>query len=57
MNELLAMGDYGFYVWSSYAVFFVILILDAFAPRLRKHSIMRELRSRYEREHARRSEA
>ncbi len=57
MSEFLRMGDYGFYVWSSYAIFFVVLMADALAPWLRKRSIVRQLRSRYQREQNRRSVA
>ena len=53
MNDLLAMGGYGGYVWSSYAVFFVVLALEAFAPRAARRRVLAELRGRLKRRDAR----
>ncbi|MBD8879465.1 heme exporter protein CcmD [Rhodanobacter sp. 7MK24] len=47
------MGGYAGYVWPAYAVFFVVLIADNVAPRLRRRRILRELRGRLARQVAR----
>lgn len=47
------MGGYAGYVWPAYAVFFVVLIADSLAPRLRRRRILRELRDRLARQDAR----
>ncbi|MEW9623480.1 heme exporter protein CcmD [Rhodanobacter geophilus] len=49
----LGMGGYAAYVWPAYAVFFVVLIADSVAPRLRRRRILRELRGRLARQAAR----
>jgi len=53
MNDFLAMGGYGAYVWSSYAVFFIVLALEALAPRATRHRVLAELRGRLKRRSAR----
>ena len=53
MADFLAMGGYGAYVWPSYAVFFVVLAIDAIAPRLRRKRVLAELRGRLRRRQAR----
>ena len=55
MSDFLAMGGYGFYVWGSYAVFFVVLIADALAPMWQRRMALRELRGRLRRQAARKS--
>jgi heme exporter protein D len=49
MAEFLAMGGYGGYVWPSYAVFFIVLAIDAFAPRVQRKRVLAELRGRLKR--------
>ena len=53
MNDFVAMGGYGAYVWSSYVVFFVVLALEAFAPRATRRRVLTELRGRLKRRDAR----
>lgn len=53
MNDFLAMGGYGFYVWASFAVFVIVLAIDALAPTLRRRKVLAELRGRIKREGAR----
>jgi heme exporter protein D len=52
MSEFFAMGGYGGYVWSAYAIFFVVLIVDALAPQLRRRRVLQEVRGRSRRERA-----
>ena len=56
MNALhifFAMGGYAVYVWPAYAVFFIVLLADTVAPRLRRRRILAELRARLARQSAR----
>ncbi|NCT68256.1 MAG: heme exporter protein CcmD [Rhodanobacteraceae bacterium] len=53
MAEFLAMGGYAPYVWASYAVFFVVLALDALAPRAQRKRVLAELRGRLKRRQSR----
>jgi len=41
--EFLAMGGYGFYVWTSYAIAFVVLILNVIIPMFQRKKFLREL--------------
>jgi heme exporter protein D len=54
VSAFLAMGGYAFYVWSAYAVFFMVLIADFLAPVFRRRRNLRELRARMARQDARR---
>ncbi|MBB3228407.1 heme exporter protein D [Luteibacter sp. Sphag1AF] len=54
MSHFFAMGGYAFYVWTSFAVFFVVLLIDALAPIARRRRHLRQLRSRMARSEARR---
>ena len=53
LHSFLAMGGYAAYVWPAYAVFFIVLIADSIAPRLRRRKILGELRARLARQSAR----
>ena len=50
MNEFLAMGGYGAYVWSSYAIFFIVLLIDFLTPRLQGRRVLAGLRGRLKRQ-------
>ncbi|HEY4145650.1 heme exporter protein CcmD [Pinirhizobacter sp.] len=54
MNQFLQMGGYAFYVWTSYAVFAVVLLADYFAPVFRRRRNLRDVRARMARQGARR---
>ena len=53
VQSFLAMGGYAAYVWPAYAVFFIVLIADTIAPRLRRQRLLCELRARFARQSAR----
>jgi heme exporter protein D len=53
MNDFFAMGGYAAYVWPAYAVFIVALLVDAFAPLLRRRRVLAELRGRLRRQQTR----
>ncbi|NDP43092.1 MAG: heme exporter protein CcmD [Aromatoleum sp.] len=44
MSEFLAMGGYGFYVWSSYAAMAVVIGLEIRSVRSRRKTIVEEAR-------------
>ncbi len=41
------MGGYGFFVWTSYGVFFAVLLFSVLAPVIRRRSLARELREQW----------
>ena len=47
-SEFLAMGGYGLYVWGSYAVTAVVLILNVLAARRREGNVRRQLQENAE---------
>jgi heme exporter protein D len=53
MVEMLAMGKYGAYVWSAYALFVVVFAIDAIAPRLARRRVLAEIRGKLKRRTAR----
>ena len=53
MNYFLAIGGYGAYVWSSYAIFELALLIDYITPRLRNRRVIAELRGRMKRQQRR----
>ncbi|MCK7595198.1 heme exporter protein CcmD [Pseudomarimonas salicorniae] len=53
MSDFWSMGGYGFYVWTSYALFLVLLGWDALAPRIRERAALRAAQARQRREAAR----
>ncbi len=54
MTDALHMGGYGFYVWTSYALFAALLVWDALAPRLRERRALKSVLRRQQRDEARR---
>ena len=50
MSEFFHMGGYGFYVWTSYGIFAVVLIWTAAVPVIRRRSVIQRLQDRAARE-------
>lgn len=46
MSEFLDMGGYGEFVWSSYAIWFVVMVINYLQPIIRERKVSRELRKR-----------
>lgn len=46
----LAMGDHGFYVWSSYAVGAGVIAFNMISPRLHRHRLISDHKRRMRRE-------
>lgn len=42
-DEFLAMGGYGFYVWTSYGIATVVLLLNVVVPMMQRKQFLREL--------------
>jgi len=53
LHSFFAMGGYATYVWPAYAMFFIVLIADTVAPRLRRRRLLGELAARLTRQSAR----
>ena len=53
MSEFLAMGGYAFYVWTSYGIFALALIVLIAGPMLRHRSAYRRMADRLDREEQR----
>ena len=49
MSDFFAMGGYGAYVWTSYAVFFIVLAAEAVLPTLKRRRVLAELRGKWKR--------
>jgi heme exporter protein D len=56
-QDFFHMGGYGVYVWTAYAVFFLVLLADALAPLRQRRRALRELQGRLSRQAARKSSA
>jgi len=55
VDNFFNMGGYAGFVWSAYAVFFIVLAIDTIAPMLQRRKALKELQSRMRREAARKS--
>ncbi len=53
MADFLAMGGYAFYVWTSIAVFFLVLAIEAILPVMQRKRVLAEIRGRLRRRAAR----
>ena len=42
LQEFLAMGGYGFYVWTSYGIAAIILVVNILLPILQRKSFLRQ---------------
>ncbi|MBB4124831.1 heme exporter protein D [Xanthomonas translucens] len=54
MSGFWAMGGYAAYVWSAYALFLLVLLLDTLLPRWRQRRLLAETRAQLLREQSRR---
>lgn len=43
MRQFFYMGGYAFYVWTSYALAFIVLMANLLNPILRERRLMRDL--------------
>jgi heme exporter protein D len=46
LTDFLSMGGYGKYVWSSYGICFIVLVLNIVQPIMRERKTMRDLQKR-----------
>ena len=47
-NEFFAMGDYGFYVWTSYALAALVLTINVVVPLLQRKAVRARLKEYYQ---------
>lgn len=50
LADFLDMGGYAFYVWISYAFFFVVMGWNLVQPRLERRRVLRLLKAKRQRE-------
>ncbi|MCH7696467.1 MAG: heme exporter protein CcmD [Proteobacteria bacterium] len=50
LTEFLHMGGYGLYVWSSYGLCLIVLLINVILPVRREKQIIKSLKKRQERE-------
>lgn len=50
MQEFFYMGGYAFYVWTAYALTFIVLIINLITPIQRKRAILQKLARKLRRE-------
>ena len=43
MQEFFAMGGYGFYVWTSYGLTFIVLLANIIIPVVQRRQFLRAL--------------
>lgn len=46
MSDMLAMGNYGAYVWSCFALTFIVLVICTLQGRRRHHMIVNDVKTR-----------
>jgi len=49
MNEFFNMGGYAVFVWSSFGISFIVLLLNAVLPVLRRKQLIRDVRGHIKR--------
>ncbi|MDH5766864.1 MAG: heme exporter protein CcmD [Gammaproteobacteria bacterium] len=47
LETFFHMGGYAFYVWSSYGLSFVVLLMIFLRPMMSKKRVMKDLRTKY----------
>jgi len=47
LEEFFHMGGYAFYVWSSYGLTFIVLMLIFFRPMMSKKQVLKDLRMKF----------
>ena len=47
LEEFFHMGGYAFYVWSSYGLTFIVLLMIFLKPMLSKKQVLKDLRMKY----------
>ncbi|MDM8561474.1 heme exporter protein CcmD [Candidatus Parabeggiatoa sp. HSG14] len=51
MSEFFQMGDYAFYVWTSYGLALVVLVANLILPIIHERNLMRVLARKLRRKH------
>ena len=50
LNEFFHMGGYGFYVWSSYAISLVVLLINVIQPARQRRKLLSDIARKVRRE-------
>lgn len=50
LSEFINMGGQGLYVWSSYGISLLVLLINVLVPVLRKRSLSKEIQQSMKRE-------
>ena len=50
LQEFFAMGGYAFYVWTSYGICFVVLLLNVVLPIIQRKQFLRQLAHKQKRQ-------
>lgn len=50
LAEFFAMGKYGFYVWTSYGIAFVVLLVNLVLPIVQRKALLRSLALKQQRQ-------
>ena len=50
LSEFLAMGGHGFYVWLSYAIALVVIVINIVGPVMQKKKVIADVKRRLRRE-------
>jgi len=46
LTDFFSMGGYGTYVWSSYAITFIVLAINIIQPRMKERKTLNDLQKR-----------
>ena len=49
-SDFIAMGGHGFYVWLSYAIALVVIVVNVVGPIMQKKKVVADLKRRLRRE-------
>ena len=49
MNEFFSMGGYAIFVWSSFGISLLVLLLNVILPAMRRKQLLRDVRSHIKR--------
>ena len=50
MKEFFAMGGYAFYVWTSYGIALVVLVINLVSPVIQRRKLLADIARRQRRE-------
>ena len=54
-SEFFNMGGYAFYVWTSYAIFFIVILVNIIAPVMHRKKVISRIKRTIKRENIERA--